>query len=127
MIALPNAYFPRKANWRSFGQYLGAQVQPGDAVVFGAKTNPAYLPGFYLLCSSPYAGPPKGPMVLLDRPADAALMRQLSTYPRVWLVSDQHDPSPLLPGATIEGMRAFPSMGSSIMRVGVPKAGVTSQ
>src|SRR5947209_6762143 len=93
-------YWAHKPDLRSFGAYLGAHMGDGDAIVFATQNDPAHQPNFYFLGTMHYAGPPRGPVFLLDRPADPNLIRQLRAYPRVWLVSDGADPQSVLPGTT---------------------------
>ena len=112
MLSIPNAYVADKLDWRTFGHYIRTHISPSDAIVFASVARPVTWPPTYLLCASHYSGPMRGPVYVLDRPADDALLQELQHHSRVWLISDSDTPAPLLPGAKVVRARIFPEIGS---------------
>jgi uncharacterized membrane protein len=112
VLAIPDAYHPKKADWRTFGRYLGNHVTAADVVVFGANDDPIYRPAVYLLCASHYAGPLPCSIVLLDRPADASVLASLRRYRRIILVTDANNAQEMIPGAVLQDAKFMPLMGS---------------
>jgi hypothetical protein len=69
---------------RTTARFLARHLAPGDVVVL--TYNDIDYPQFEYDAIAHYIGPWKVPIALLYAPADDGLKRQLSTYPRVWIV-----------------------------------------
>src|SRR5208337_606983 len=100
-------------DWRAMAVTLDRLAAPGDPLVFYPNKfwGP---PGMYYLAVAHYARSSHRPIMFLTRPADAAAERQLSKFPKVWLIgpSAGHDADVYLPGWHVSFNRGFPNSGS---------------
>jgi hypothetical protein len=112
LIALPDVYSQRKSDLRGMARELTAHAKPGEVTIFCCIARPRQNPFHYFIGISYYARPMPGPIVLLDRPADGDLLRQLSSRGRVWVVGDSDEIQDLLPGAQLDSIRLFPNTGN---------------
>jgi len=100
-------------DWRAMAVTLDRLAAPGDPLVFYPSKfwGP---PGMYYLAVAHYARWSHRPIMFLTQPADAAAERQLSKFPKVWLIgpSAGQDGAIYLPGWSVLFNRGFPNSGS---------------
>ena len=125
LVALPTYYKVGKTDFRSLGHELAARAKPGETTVFWSLPDPEHVPYMYLACVSHYAGAMPGPVVLLTHPADPALLAQLRSRGRVWIVGTNDEIQNLLPGAEVQSQRTFVDCGC-LLSVRWPSAPTTA-
>jgi hypothetical protein len=88
---------PRQQDWRTMAQLLHRAAGQRDLIVFVG--SPFMPPVFYDIVFRHYAPDAANPILLLiDKPGDA-LLRQLSSRPRIWVLADlQNRLGELFPG-----------------------------
>jgi hypothetical protein len=111
--SLPVAYAAWwKADWRALARQVDENRRAGDVVVFIGDTGPSD-PNANFLYTSFYRHQPYGPTVLMDRPPDEALARQLEPFQGTLIVTagDEHL-SRVFPGARFRRLAFEPGAAS---------------
>lgn len=90
---------PAKEDWRQLAADLDASAGPNDLLVF-YNADPWVSSGTWYMGFKYYAPHSRRPWLILNRPADAALLRQLQSRPCLWMVGlyPEIDGPRLLPG-----------------------------
>jgi hypothetical protein len=104
LFFLPSAYRIWKAGWTDAGQLLEASMRPEDVLVIAPQDALGDVVTVYagLRRDAPAVINARRRVVLLSRPADPALERQLAAIaPSLWLIlqNAQDPPQSALPGA----------------------------
>jgi|GEM_PF-539879 len=114
LISAPTSYSESR-DWSALAQYLQANVQSDDAVVFASAGRDDWYAGAMYMGISHYAKPLPAPMVLLTRPLTADLRQGVEGRRVVWLIAGSQIPAdqllPEVTGFTVEESAAFPDIG----------------
>jgi uncharacterized membrane protein len=126
-LALPLAYERDKPDWRAAAQYLDRDCRTDSTIVFFPKDGADWYAGMLEVGVSHYAGAASGrPIVILQQPADARLLRDLAARGgTIDVISGSAPPGKILPGCIVRSQALFPFIGSCA-RVQVPPAAVTA-
>jgi mannosyltransferase len=96
-----------KADWRVLAAAIDRDAKPGDVIVFWRGPNYEAYPNAAFLHTTYYRRSPLGPIVLMQRPPDAALAEQLRRAPGVLVISlTSERADDAVPSATLQ-WRAF--------------------
>ncbi len=90
---------PAKEDWRQLADDLNASAGPNDLLVF-YNADPWTSSGTWYMGFQYYAPHSRRPWLILNRPADAALLRQLRSRRCLWMIGryPEIDGPRLLPG-----------------------------
>jgi hypothetical protein len=100
MLSLPRFYDGKKEDWRGLGAHIRNTIPPDQPMVFAASQS--WYAADLCIGLSHYQHSDQRPVLVLTRPADGELLAQLRQYPSLWLISDQIDPTTLLPEHVVE-------------------------
>ena len=117
LVALPVAYQTWwKADWRALGRAIDRQREPGDVVIFWGNSGSGE-PNSNFLYTSFYRRPPFGPTVVMDRPPDSPLARQIGAARGALIVAQPGDlvEAAVPPGASVRRV-AFEPGAAAVWR-----------
>jgi hypothetical protein len=106
---------PSNGDWRGLAVQLDDRAGPRDPLVF--YPNKFWgSPEMYYLAVSHYAQNHDRPIMVLDDPADASALEQLSRFPTIWLIgpSPIEDAKTYLPGWRMKLSRWFKNSGEFV-------------
>lgn len=113
LLALPEAYVRWKPDWRALARYIDQQAAPGEPIAFYHAGSARWASNVLYLGLARYARTFPRPILILDEPADAAVMTELlARGQRVWLISGcgSVDSDALLPGMKAVDQTYFPNV-----------------
>lgn len=113
-LALPRAYNNVNVEYRGLSAFLDSKIDQNDAVIFYCSDREDWFPSVLYLNTSYYSRTYPWPFMMINRPADAALLEQLRKFKGVWLVSGTASVTgdTLFPGATIIARQSFRGIGT---------------
>jgi hypothetical protein len=102
-----------REDWRQLAADLNAHAAPDDLLVFYGG-DPWISPGTWYMCFMYYTPQSHRPWLILHRPADARLLRELASRNSLWLIGKypQEDGSILLPGWQPQSILRNPTAGA---------------
>lgn len=126
-LALPLAYERDKPDWRAAARYLDLDCRADSTIVFFPKEGAEWYAGMLEVGVSHYAGVAASrPIVILQQPADARLLRKLASRGgTIDVISGSAPPEKILPGCVVRSETLFPFIGSCA-RVEVQPAAATA-
>src|SRR6185295_9181934 len=101
-LAVPDAYRDVKPHWREVAARIDSHHRSGEMFVCYGLPSTAWFARALALGLSHYVdGAPGAPLLLLDGPADRAMLERLQTAAGAWVLVQAGGPGPsiLLPGS----------------------------